>query len=459
MVCGPAPVAAWTMRGPDCKARVAGRGRRRDTARVVARALLPSLSRHERSVLAATCLSSLGSFYSMAVSGFALPQIQQGLAVAEDEVSGLFALLRFGTLFSLGLAMLADRVGRRRLLILSVAGCALCNLATAFAPTGLAWALLQLAARFFIGGQLLLAGVVVSEELEARNRGTGLGILTAVGGLGGALTLLVYAFVDQIPYGWRSLYAVGGLGVALVPWLVRSLGETRRFVDRAAQEPRPSVDPHDPDRPAVPAPPAAGLWQPLRELASQQGWRLAALVGAVLPVTMILEPGSVFPSKHLQGALGFAPPQVSLLMAVCGAGTPLGNMLAGAASDRLGRRPVTIAFSLLLSASVGLFYNAEGLVPVAIGLGGLFVGIGAIQVLHTALATELFATGFRSTAAGVREAVGTIGATAGLALVGMLYGSTGSNAASITWILALTPIAPLVLLGLPETARRELEEI
>ncbi|MBW2698582.1 MAG: MFS transporter, partial [Deltaproteobacteria bacterium] len=128
------------------------------------------MTSHERSVLAATCLSSLGSFYTMALTAFALPQIQSGLAISEDEVGSLFALLRFGALFSLVLAVLADRMGRRRLLIAVVAGCALCNIATAFAQSGLQLAWLQFGSRLFLGGQVLLAGVVVSEELSAENR-------------------------------------------------------------------------------------------------------------------------------------------------------------------------------------------------------------------------------------------------------------------------------------------------
>ena len=41
----------------------------------------------------------------------------------------------------------------------------------------------------------------------------------------------------------------------------------------------------------------------------------------------------------------------------------------------------------------------------------------------------------------------------------LLYGATGSHAVSITWLLLVTPISPIILLFVPETARRELEEI
>jgi putative MFS transporter len=396
-------------------------------------------------VLAATCLSSLGSFYTLAVTALALPQIQRGLSIPEDELGSLFALLRFGTLFSLALAVLADRVGRRRLLIASVAGCALCNLATAFAPSGLALAWLQLGARCFLGGQILLAVVVVSEELSAENRGWGLGLLSAVGGLGGAVTVLAYAFVEHLPYGWRSLFVVGSFGLLCVPWLWRSLQETQRFSEHRGQVDVGSAD----------APP----WAPLRDIVRLHGWRLAALVGVIAPVAVILEPGSVFVSKHLQDDLGYSPGEVGLLVAVCGIATPLGNMLAGTISDRFGRRPVTVLVSLLLSVAIAIFYKGSGAVAVAVGLALIFLTLGGIMVLHAALATELFPTGFRSTAAGLREAVTTVGASLGLWTLSLLYGATGSYPASITWVLLLTPVSPLIVLLIPETARRELEEI
>ena len=257
--------------------------------------------------------------------------------------------------------------------------------------------------------------------------------------------MLVYAFVDHVPFGWRFLFIVGGFGLLCVPWLWRSLQETQRFSDRQAG--------------AEAAIEGAPAWGPLREIVQRHGGRLAALIAVVLPVALILEPGSVFVSKHLQDELGYSPGQVGLLMALCGAATPIGNVISGTVSDRYGRRPVTIAMSLALSLAIWLFYNGGSSVAQIVGLGLMFMSLGAIMVLHAALATELFPTAYRSTAAGVREATGTIGASAGLWLLSLLYGVTGSHPDSITWILILTPISPLVLLFVPETAGRELEEI
>lgn len=389
------------------------------------------MSAHERRVLVATCLASLGSFYTMAVLGFALPQIQRGLAIPDGTVGGLLAFLRLGTLLSVGLAAFADRRGRRRLLIVSVAGCALANLATACAGSDATFAWWQLAARCFLSAQILLAGVVVSEELAADHRGRGLGVLTAVGGLGGAVALLAFALVDHLPSGWRALFVIGAFGALGLPALARSLGETGRFVAQASRD--------------------GAAWDPLVAIVRLHGVRLAAMAAVVAPVALIMEPASMLMSKHLQDDVGLSPARVGLLMGVCGIATPVGNVVLGAASDRFGRKPVTILTSLLLSAAVALFYGAAGLPALAGGLALLFLSIGGVMVLHTALVNELFPTAMRSTASGLREAVATVGASFGLWLL--------SHGASVGWLLLATPISPLVLLFLPETARRELEEI
>jgi hypothetical protein len=84
------------------------------------------------------------------------------------------------------------------------------------------------------------------------------------------------------------------------------------------------------------------------------------------------------------------------------------------------------------------FYRGTGAVAVAVGLALVFMSFGSLLVLHSALATELFPTAYRSTAAGVREAVATVGASLGLGLLTLIYAATGSHPASITWLLLLT---------------------
>ena len=87
-------------------------------------------------------------------------------------------------------------------------------------------------------------------------------------------------------------------------------------------------------------------------------------------------------------------------------------------------------------------------------------GVG-VDVLFGALGSELFPTSYRSTASGVRAAVGTVAGSAGLWLEGWLFPLAGQprRGHHVDARARLDRAARGGLLLLPETARRELEEI
>jgi hypothetical protein len=92
-------------------------------------------------------------------------------------------------------------------------------------------------------------------------------------------------------------------------------------------------------------------------------------------------------------------------------------------------------------------------------MGLIFLLVGHETLLST-YAAELFPTSHRSTSAGARLVVGTLGGALGLGLESVLYGVTGSHWSAISLLIGVTLFAPLVVaLALPETAGRTLEEI
>jgi MFS family permease len=89
----------------------------------------------------------------------------------------------------------------------------------------------------------------------------------------------------------------------------------------------------------------------------------------------------------------------------------------------------------------------------------VFATMGMV-VLFKAMGSELFPTSYRSTASGVRAIAGVLGAFAGGFVEGRLYEITGSHASAITLMLPCLAVPALfVLVFLPETATRELEDI
>lgn len=405
---------------------------------------MPELPRKHWRILGLLIVAELFDHYDFAIMGLALSQIQHGLGIPEAEIAGVTAVARLGMLLAFGLTIMADRIGRRRLLLATIVGFTVCTFATAFARTAAEYMWLQFAARIFMSGETMLAVVVIAEELHARDRGFGIGLLAAMGSMGHGLAALVFGFVDVLPFGWRALYAVGVLPLILVAWFRRSLPETGRFEAHRARIER-------------------GHWReslrPALNLLRMYPGRIAVLCCALFPFDFVVTTAFTFQAKTLQEVHGYSPGNVTVLFLTAGALGILGNIYAGVLGDRYGRKVVMSALMVFNAAGVVAFYNTSGWLLPPVWIVWVFTVTG-IGVLFKALGTELFPTSYRSTASGMRAVVATLGGVAGLAVEGPLYGLAGSHALAITWMTPVLILPPLLILGfLPETAARELEEV
>ena len=165
-----------------------------------------------------------------------------------------------------------------------------------------------------------------------------------------------------------------------------------------------------------------------------------------------------FTGYFTQTVHGWTPGQYAAMVLGGGAIGIVGNVIAGRLGDRIGRRLVGLAFLAVYPLSAGILYHGpDWAVPVGFSLFVFCETAG--QVIFRALSTELFPTSHRGTAAGWIAFVQALGWSVGLWLAGALTGVMGSlfNATSV---LALSSLAAgLLLLLLPETRQRELEEI
>jgi putative MFS transporter len=403
----------------------------------------PALTPRQWQVLGLVSLVSLFEQYDLYLFALNLPLIQRELGIGESRLGFLGGLVNAGSAPAVLLAGLADRLGRRRLLLVTVVAYTLCTGATAFATTGAAFVALQFLARIFAATESLLAVVVIAEEFNPEDRGWGVGALGAITACGAGLASLLFGFVNHLPYGWRSLYLVGLVPLACLTWWRRAMPETQRFAALARTER---------GRPAARSAPLAAL---LRDYPG----RLAAVAGATFLLWIVWSSALIFAPKYLLDVQHWQPAWIAALSFGGGAIGIIGNPVAGRMSDRFGRRPVTALFAAGFGASTAAFYSASGLLVIPLWILLIFTSMGA-SVTISACGAEMFPTSARSTASGVRSAASTLGGITGLALVSLLYRVTGSNWLAIT-LLAVAPFlaAALVLACFPETSGRPLEEI
>jgi MFS family permease len=395
-------------------------------------------------VLGLVALAALFGAYDGALLPLALPQIQSEFALPETVVSQWLAIIRLGAVPAFLLALGADGVGRRRLFLGSLLLFSCLTAATAFAPTATLFALCQFLLRTFTAATGLLAGVIIVEEFPKEARGWGIGAYTALASVGGGLAAMTFALVEVLPFGWRTLFFSGALALLASSLIARHLPETTRCQHQQRRHVQWST--------------IQRLADPLRQLVSAYPGRFLLLVVVICLYNLGGDAALFYDPAYLQQAHGWLPWQVSLLNLSAGFMAFIGSAAAGTWSDRLGRRRVTALFLGGLPLTILTYYHVAGwLLPFAWAVM-LFIGIGAAVALNT-LATELFPTSYRSTASGAIAVIATISGALSLMLHGWLLPLIGSPWRT-AGLLALVILAtPLLVLWLPETAGRTLEEI
>jgi MFS family permease len=402
------------------------------------------LTRRQWQVLGLAALAALFGAYDGALLPLALPQIQAEFALPDTAVSQWVAIIRLGAVPAFLLALMADGVGRRRLFLGSLILFSLLTAATAFAPNAAFFALCQFLLRTFTAATGLLAGVIIVEEFPKEVRGWGIGAYTALASIGGGLAAMTFALVEVLPFGWRTLFFSGALALLASSVIARNLPETIRFQSQQRQRGQGST--------------VRRLADPVRRLVHAYPGRFLLLVGVVCLYNLGGDAALFYDPAYLQQAHGWLPWQVSLLNLSAGFMAFIGSAAAGTWSDRLGRRRVTALFLTGMPLTIFVYYHVAGwLLPLS-WAAMLFIGIGAAVALNT-LATELFPTSYRSTATGAIAVIATLSGALSLMVHGWLLPLIGSpwRAAGLLALLILT--TPLLVLLLPETAGRTLEEI
>lgn len=388
--------------------------------------------------------------YDIALMGFVLTPVAKEFGVTLGSEAEIVMWARLGVLLAFPLAMLADRFGRRTILMVTILGSAVTTLATAFVQNENQFILLQAAVRMFGYAQDMISIVVIAEEIDDRARGWALGLLAASAAVGGGLSGLIFAGIDFLPYGWRSLYVIGAVPIFIIAYAWRNMPETRRFKEMQAAE-KPIGQPTGL---------RAGLIN-LHALTVTHGRRFWALVGVTAPLAFGITSASVLIQTFLQADLGVSPGVVTLIFVGGGLFGLFGNFIAGKLSDRHGRKPVFMIASVVFAcAMAGLYLGSHNLYLIAVLWGFSVFAFFAMEVVMGAWSAELFPTEQRSTASGARLATNIVFGGGALLTVSLLYGPMGGHANAIAVLLPSIFIATIIAwLTIPETAGKTLEQI
>ncbi len=279
---------------------------------------------------------------------------------------------------------LADRVGRKTPLMISIAWYSVCNLLAGLSPSFFFLFLFRALLGIGMGAEWPAGAALAMESWPPRSRGLMSGMLQGSWALGFLLASAAYGLLYG-SIGWRGLLILGVLPALAVVWV-------RKYVNE---------------------PP---VWLENRKKQREQGHEFRAplfeifrprVLGNTLTACLWMASGFVIYytvfglfAVHLQRDLHFGPAAVALPLALTNIATFVASGIWGAVSDRIGRR-----WGMIIPAVLGLAVTPLYLFPgsylmlvVAFTLQGFF--LGAIYGQNPGYLSERFPTEVRATAAG-----------------------------------------------------------
>jgi len=373
---------------------------------------------------------------------FAIQSIREefGLSAAQAGLVSGFTLVA-SSVGGVGAGMLADRIGRRRTLILTILVYSLASGGTALS-TGLGS---LLAWRFLVGlglgGEWSAGAVLVAEWWPAHQRARAIGVMQSGWALGYMLAAVLAALILPT-WGWRALFLVGVLPALVTVGIRRKVSEPEAWLKQEKA-----------------APLSALFREPLRR---------NTLLGTSVATAVLLGYWGLFtwlpsflsaPREAGGAGLGLSAGSAWMFAMQCGA--LAGYLTFGWMADRFGRRPVFL-FYMGAAAALTPVYGlapqwagdsaAAALLVLAPLMG--FFGSGYFSLFGAMLA-ELFPTASRGAGMGFAYNFGRAISAAAPWAVGAVADAHGlSHGLLIN--SAFFAVAAALMMALPETGRREL---
>ncbi|NIF77334.1 MFS transporter [Paraburkholderia sp. Cy-641] len=412
----------------------------------------------QASIFAICFLIALMDGANVQVMGLSAPLLANDLKLTPAQLGPIFAGSELGFMIgALLLGPVADRIGRKTVLIACASLFGLASLCTVTAPGFVTLLVLRIVTGIGLGGAAPCLVSLTTEYVSRRHRGRIASLLWAAMPAGGVIAGFAASIVTP-QYGWRAMFYLSGIvpiAAAVLVWLfvpesVRLLILSGARDDRIARIVRhlaPSSLAGEPVRYATHEHQEKGL--PVKHLFVDGRAPLTALLWLAFFLNFLALIATLAWASTLLRSAAMSVAAASTVLAWNNVGGTIGVAIAGAVMERLGTcrfLAAIYALGAIVLALTGFSTPNTALVSLCSGLTGLFVG-GATSGL-IAIASMTYPTAIRSTGVGWALAAGRLGGAVGPVAVGALV-ATGLPVAHI-FVATAAPMlgASLVMLAM-----------
>lgn len=390
--------------------------------------------------------------------GYVAPAIARDWSLPRGALGPVFSASLVGLMLgALIFGPLADRIGRKRIIVLSTVAFGLGTLATLLATDTASLIAIRFLTGLGLGGAMPNSVAMTAEYSPHRRRATMVMIMFCGFSVGAALGGLIAAAL--IPaFGWRSVFLVGGVvPLVLAPVLAWTLPESVRFLalrGRAANgrigailarmypgerfAPGTRFVAHEAVLPGL----------PVLHLFRERRATTTLLLWVVFFMSLL---DLYFLSNWLPTVLNDLGASDSIAAAVGSmlqVGGVFGTFILGHFIDRFSFRALGLVYLLASGAIVGIGYSSHSIPLAAAAIFAAGFCIVGGQIASNALAATFYPTSIRATGVGWSLGVGRVGSIVGPLVGGTLLAMHFATQSLFTAAAAPAVVAAAAALGL-----------
>lgn len=354
----------------------------------------------QRKLLTNAGISWLFDAMDVGMLSFIIAALAAAWSLGADQVGLLTAINSIG--MAVGAAVsgsLADRFGRKAILLFTLVIFSIATGLSAFATSFLVLCILRFFAGFGLGGELPVASTLVSESVAVKDRGRIIVLLESFWAVGWLIAAVISYLV--IPkYGWQVAFILGALPVFYAIYLRRNIPDSPKFMKQRSSN---------------------LSFSKRLSMVFSKPYRKSTIVLWILWFTVVFSYYGMFlwlPSVMVLKGFDLVKSfQYVLIMTI--AQLP-GYFTAAYFIEKFGRKFVLVIYLILTAVSALWFGLAESeLMLIIAGACLSFFNLGAWGGMY-AYTPELYPTSFRATAVGFAASFGRVGGIIGPFLVGYL---------------------------------------
>lgn len=373
---------------------------------------------------------------------------EQGVSI----FAACLSIATLGALLAIISRYLADRIGRKNLLIITVSGIAICPIFLILATDIIQLTIIMFIARFFFIADIW--AFYIAEESPTDKRSLWIFVIIAFGPIGGLFIPLSRSiFITDTFSNWRGMYLISIiLGILMVIIIFFTFKETSVYEIMKSEKSLKEEKMKSTLRKNL---------KILFETSHRKQYSIlligAFFIGLNFAVIGFFEPLISFSGNYTQA-------DFNTMLFIAKLATLIGYLFTGTLSEKLGRKPVICIYVVLWTVSViavviGSNMTEGGFVLVSIGASFASIATAGCNVLTYLIIYEIIPTEARATSSGVKLAVGTLGTSMGLLIISLLTVPLSAGGALITLALIFLINLPLFYFALKETKGVDLTKI